>query len=141
MTRINIIPAEMLTDEHLRGEYKEITRVFSLSRAHFESTGQMRPKDAPERYKLGKGHVKFFYDKLLWLAQRYRKLYELMKARGYNPDDELFESISEQAAKFIMDNYESLEWPQFSPEEYYANMARIVRRSNNAEIQALLGEK
>jgi hypothetical protein len=33
---------------------------------------------------LGKGHVSFFYDKLGYLKERYRELYQECKRRGFN---------------------------------------------------------
>ena len=38
----------------------------------------------PERFKLGTGHVKFFYNKLLYLKKRYVRIYEECIKRGFN---------------------------------------------------------
>ena len=38
----------------------------------------------PDRFKLGKGHVKFFYNKLLHLKKRYVRLHEECIKRGFN---------------------------------------------------------
>ena len=54
MTRINCIPVEELHDKHLLAEYRELPRVFSLARGD---------ADIPDTYRMGKGHVTFFYDK------------------------------------------------------------------------------
>ena len=75
MTRINVIPVELLIDQFLLAEYREITRISKLAR--------MAP-DAPKEYTLGTGHVKFFYDKGEWLAQRTKLLYNECIARGFN---------------------------------------------------------
>ena len=85
MTRINLVPVEELTREHLLGENKEITRVFGLSRkAQFEI---MRGKrKLPEKYTLGDGHVTFFYDKLGFIADRYESIVAEMIVRGYKPN-------------------------------------------------------
>lgn len=140
MTRINIVPVEMLTNEHLRGEYKEITRVFTLSRKHFERTGELRPKDAPASYVLGEGHVKFFYDKLNWVLQRYMKLHAVMKQRGFNPDRALYQEVSFSAAEFAGFHHDRSTWPEFSPEEYYLSMARIAGRSQLPAVLSELGK-
>ena len=39
--------------------------------------------DAPSRYTLGTGHVKFFYDKLQWLFNRQRDLCYECEQRGF----------------------------------------------------------
>ena len=69
MTRINVVPVSELSDKHLGGEFHEITRVFTLARKR----GAAHPK-APSEYTLGKGHVLFFYDKLLFITTRYSEL-------------------------------------------------------------------
>jgi hypothetical protein len=76
MTRINCVPVQELTDKHLLAEYRELPRVFKLAR---------RCPDAPKNYTLGAGHVKFFYDKLLYCQKRQVQLYEEMKLRGFKP--------------------------------------------------------
>lgn len=82
MTRINCIPVEELTDKHLVAEYRELPRVFKLAR---------HPKKGevfPTQYTLGEGHVKFFYDKLMYLSVRFLKLVAEMKKWGYKPQYE-----------------------------------------------------
>ena len=37
-----------------------------------------------DKFKLGTGHVKFFYDKLLYLKNRYISLYNECIKRGFN---------------------------------------------------------
>lgn len=76
MTRINCVPVTELCDQHLVAEYRELPRVFGLAR---------RCDDAPKTYNLGSGHVKFFYDKLGYLADRFQELVAEMRARGFKP--------------------------------------------------------
>lgn len=76
MTRINCVPVEELHDKHLIAEYRELPRVFKLARPDV---------DKPEKYVLGKGHIKFFYDKLHYLYTRQKQLVKEMKDRGFNP--------------------------------------------------------
>lgn len=75
MTRINVVPVEELCDKHLLAEYRELPRVFKLARPC---------DDAPKTYTLGSGHVKFFYDKLGYCAERFTALKQEMKKRGFN---------------------------------------------------------
>lgn len=76
MTRINCIPVDQLHYKHLVAEYRELPRVFALAR---------RTLLAPREYKLGTGHVLFFYDKLAYLYHRQCQLYREMLRRGYSP--------------------------------------------------------
>ena len=79
MTRINVVPVKELHPKHLVAEYREIVRVFALSR---KDSGKIK---APEKYVLGTGHVRFFYDKLGFVLNRYHALISEMVRRGYNP--------------------------------------------------------
>lgn len=72
MTRINCIDPELLTDQHLFIEFREITRVHSLHR-DLKDYGN---------YVLGTGHVKFFYNKGLYLAKRLEQLMKEMDKRA-----------------------------------------------------------
>jgi len=41
--------------------------------------------EIPSTYVLGTGHVKFFYDKMLFLQRRFEDLVNEMLSRGYKP--------------------------------------------------------
>jgi hypothetical protein len=80
MTRINLsVPPKKLTDKHLLAEHREIVRIPNCIRK-----GRYSMKDQPKKFTLGKGHVKFFYDKLTYLNKRYNSLYTEAKNRGFN---------------------------------------------------------
>ena len=74
MTRINVVPVEELCHKHLLAEYRELPRVFALARPCI---------DAPKVYVLGIGHVKFFYNKLLFLVNRQHQIYNECINRGF----------------------------------------------------------
>jgi len=87
MTRINVVPVEELCDEHLRAEYREIVRVPKLvmKRKRFDHpippmNYTIRTEKNPEG---GKGHVLFFYNKLLYLKKRFEQLTAEMQSRGF----------------------------------------------------------
>ena len=83
MTRINaFIPVVELSDKHLLAEHREIKRIPNTIKS-----GKAVIKDIPSRFTLGKGHVKFFYKKLLWLHNRYNEIYQECKNRGFNVID------------------------------------------------------
>lgn len=80
MTRINsAIPVEHLTDEHLLAEHREIKRLPSiLSKANLQTV------KIPVKFCLGPGHVKFFLNKMGFIFNRYLRLYDECKKRGFN---------------------------------------------------------
>ena len=80
MTRINvgIQPAE-LTDQHLIAEHREIKRIPNCI-----AKGRYNMEGIPDKFRLGTGHVKFFYNKLLYLKFRYANLYTECIRRGFN---------------------------------------------------------
>tara|TARA_R110000765_G_scaffold150839_3_gene253492 strand:- start:30 stop:386 length:357 start_codon:yes stop_codon:yes gene_type:complete len=80
MTRINvgILPKD-LSSKHLIAEHREIKRIPNCI-----SKGKYNMDNIPIKFKLGTGHVKFFYNKLLYLKNRYAKLYKECIDRGFN---------------------------------------------------------
>lgn len=83
MTRINCAPPAELHNKHLVAEYRELPRVFKLAYAAY-ARGE-DPATHPTEYTLGKGHVKFFYTRLWWLAVRFQLICDEMIARGFKP--------------------------------------------------------
>ena len=80
MTRINVgIPPAELINQHLLAEHREIKRIPNcIAKGRYSMDG------IPERFKLGTGHVKFFYNKLLYLKNRYISLYKECVKRDFN---------------------------------------------------------
>ena len=65
MTRINLVPPEELCDQHLLAEHRELTRI-----PNAVAKGKYHLKGQPAEYKLGEGHVRFFFNKLAFLKKR-----------------------------------------------------------------------
>lgn len=87
MTRINIIPADELADQHLVAEYREMFMVGSALQRSIKSPNWKKNKLTwPKTFTLNSGHVKFFYDKGEYLHKRYVELVNEMIHRGMNPD-------------------------------------------------------
>lgn len=84
MTRINVVPVESLTQQHLIAEYRELPRTYELAYKASLSSKPWTDKQ-PKSYTLGTGHVIFFYDKLLFLAKRHKEIVQEMLKRGYSP--------------------------------------------------------
>lgn len=123
MTRINCIPVEELHPKHLVAEYRELPRVFSLVKNHYNKHGTKL--DQPNFYTLGTGHVKFFYNKLKYLAQRQNSLINEMKRRGYKP-------TFEDDLSILHSNIPDYFWNDWLPTEeaMQINRARIADRLN-----------
>jgi hypothetical protein len=86
MTRINVVPVSELTRLHLVAEYREITRVPGcLTKSLSRTTKKFSYDEIPPDYVLGKGHVKFFYDKMFFLQKRFESLVFEMAGRGFHP--------------------------------------------------------
>ena len=87
MTRINLVKPEELSDQHLIAEYREIFMIGSALQRSLKSPNWNKTKRTlPQEFTLNTGHVKFFYDKGLYLHKRYLLLQEEMKNRGMNPN-------------------------------------------------------
>jgi len=84
LTRINLIPPDELTDQHLMAEWREIKMIpASLRRSLKTKSIDDILKSIPKEFILGKGHVKFFYDKHEYLSDRYCDLSKELLKRGY----------------------------------------------------------
>lgn len=116
MTRINSnVSPNLLIDNHLLAEYHEITRLTSIN---FNKTHQI-----PKTFRLGTGHVKFFYDKQLFLHKRYESLREELICRGFVLKTDLsykWEQIKKEFPTFYND-YE------FTKDETELSLIRLTR--------------
>lgn len=115
MTRINLVPPSELCDQHLLAEHRELTRIPNqVAKGKFSLIGQ------PADYKLGEGHVRFFFDKLLFLQKRYQLLHEECLARGFNVQNRWAENLPTSPEL----------WRDYTPTDtaLAANRARIAER-------------
>lgn len=121
MTRINVIPVGDLSVKHLVAEYRELPRIYKASLNYFNN-GEKYP--LPEKYVLGTGHMKFFYDKLSFIQKRHQELIDEMIRRGYNPN---FSSEVDTKVK----NLPSRFWKDYIPtiEAIKLNRDRIKERT------------
>lgn len=128
MTRINLIHETTLSPKHLSGEFHEITRVYSLVRKNVEAGRSVSDIKIPERFKLERGHVKFFYNKLDWITRRYVKLALELKYRNPHSKvdfDQVFKTIDD-ARRDIPTEW----WNDWSPnpEDVAISYERILER-------------
>lgn len=82
MTRINCIPPQQLCQQHLVAEYRELPRIFGcVVKAVLRGEAADDARNPPA-YVLGKGHVRFFYPHLGYLARRQASIVAEMQHRG-----------------------------------------------------------
>lgn len=99
MTRINVgVKPSELNGKHLIAEHREIKRIPNCI-----VSGRYDINGIPSKFKLGSGHVKFFYDKQLYLLNRYLDLYEECKRRGYDVQD--YSSAWKKVPVELMNDY------------------------------------
>jgi len=77
MVRINLISPRKLADQHLIAEYNEILMLFGYLRKY------PKADNITENYCLGKGHIRFFKNKLLYLKKRHESIKKEMRRRGF----------------------------------------------------------
>ena len=116
MTRINAdIPPCELVGKHLLAEHREIKRIPNTI-----ASGKARLENIPTTFSLGKGHVKFFYDKQTFLLRRYKQLYKECIKRGYNVTD--YTNAWDNVPKHLFNDY------QFTDQENQLVRDRIALR-------------
>ena len=79
MVRINLINPKNLADQHLLAEHVEILMLFTSALKYDKDK-------VPNDFRLGKGHINFFKNKLEYLKQRFLNIQEEMRERGYMTD-------------------------------------------------------
>ena len=100
MTRINAgYPVEQLSTKHLIAEHRELKRI-----PNNISKGKAIIENIPKTFTLGKGHVKFFYNKLLFLLNRYKSIYQECVRRGYHVQD--YSSCWDNVPQELMNDWE-----------------------------------
>ena len=102
MTRINIIPVEELTDQHLIAEYREIFMIGSALQKSLKSKN-WDPTRIPKKFRLGSGHVMFFYDKGKYLFNRYDEIRKELKKRNFKLDNHRHFKTSQFPTEYFND--------------------------------------
>ncbi|WP_340608379.1 pyrimidine dimer DNA glycosylase/endonuclease V [Xenorhabdus bharatensis] len=116
MTRINLILPSELCDQHLLAEHRELTRIPNeIVRRKGNVT-----LSTSEKYLLGKGHVIFFRDKLLFLKKRYEAIHQECLNRGFSVVNRWPDDVS--VYHHLWNDY------QVTEEDISVNMARIKER-------------
>lgn len=82
MTRINLVPVRELTDQHLLAEHREIKRIPNTI-----TSWRYNLENISNKFVLWVWHIKFFYDKILFLHKRYIELYKECLKRWFKIED------------------------------------------------------
>lgn len=82
MVRVNFVPVKNLADQHAMAEYNEILMLMSYIIAH------PTIDDVSLCYTLGKGHMKFFKNKVGFLERRFHELKNELLCRKYKVTQE-----------------------------------------------------
>lgn len=82
MTRINCVSVKELCNQHLFAEWREMPRLIKYIARSLDKPG-FSEDEIPDRYVMGTGHVKFFYNKLEYITNRHNDLTEELLSRGY----------------------------------------------------------
>ncbi|MFW6014791.1 MAG: pyrimidine dimer DNA glycosylase/endonuclease V [Candidatus Nanoarchaeia archaeon] len=77
MVRVNLVEPKRLSDQHLIAEYNEILMLLAYVKRY------PALREIPKEYCLGKGHMKFFKDKLKFLQKRHESLKKEMRRRNF----------------------------------------------------------
>lgn len=119
MTRINLIPVEELTDQHLMAEYRELPMIAKALEKTLKSKLGYQENNVSPTYILGTGHIYFFYNKRDYLINRYINLVRELKSRKFNIDP-----ATRDMFWYVFDDITQISW-QPSIEEIEINRNRI----------------
>jgi len=118
MTRINIIPPYHLSDQHLIAEHKEILQLCGSYRVSAKSKRGIRAEDIPEQFTLNTGHVKFFYNKMAYIHERFLSVKREMARRQVNSN------VDMDISQFIKNGHYNLWTPD---KEAYITITQRIR--------------
>lgn len=82
MARVNVgVDPKLLSDQHLLAESVEITMITGALR----KDGYVIKGKVPDKFPMGKGHINFFKNKILYLRRRLQAVNREMRNRGFRP--------------------------------------------------------
>lgn len=130
MTRVNVVPVTELSQKHLSAEFFEIRRVFTyVKKSKFNNY-------YPPEYVMGTGHVRFFYNKLNYIADRLLLLCDEVNRRS--PGNQLEKDIRKATTLQLVsqakiDIPDQSKWGSYipTPEALLQNRKRISERGGN----------
>lgn len=118
MTRINVVSVKELSDQWLIAEYHELPRVIKQN---------INVDNAPSRYKLGAGHVKWARKHIIWVMERYRALCKEMEFRGFKVNHS-YEDLYKLSVKLP---YKLKNYYYVTKEDIILNRDRLIDKYNS----------
>lgn len=98
MARVNVgVSPEFLSDQHLIAESVEITMISGSLRFN----GYQVKGPIPREFTLGRGHVNFFKDKLVYLSRRLTEINLELERRGFKVSNKI--DLAEFPSKYMGD--------------------------------------
>lgn len=132
MTRINTIAPALLPTPWLMAEYRELPRIINKMA---DADRGLLPKALPPSYRMGAGHVTFFYNKLHWLHQRHRDIRLALRDRF--PDTNFTIDTSEAYIE-CLHHSPQLCWPGIwlpSHIDHETNLGRLYERWKGSPVE------
>lgn len=111
MTRINVVPVEELSDQHLIAEYREMPRCFKQN---------IDIAFAPDRYCLGKGSMMWAKRHWVFCYHRFNCIIKEMDYRGFKTS----------YRELPLDEIDTHNFGYYvpTPEDYKINIERLVEK-------------
>lgn len=123
--RINVIPTQLLSNVHLRAEFREIIMSIHYFKRSTKSKRGIDVTKISETYTLNEGHAMFFFNKFGFILKRFFQLRNEMTIRNFKTEsiDEKFMTLFEEHIPLDAIN-------DYSPtkEDILINLQRILRR-------------
>jgi deoxyribonuclease (pyrimidine dimer) len=105
MTRISVGFVKQCADKHINKERIEVLRIPNAIK---KGTAKVDLKKIPKDFRLGSGHVTFFYNKVGFLKKHYEALTEECIKRGFNPTD--YSDAFNDIPSHLMNDYAPTEY-------------------------------
>lgn len=127
MTRINLVYAKDLADQHLFAEWREIKMIVPAAKKSLLAKPVVKIyENISPRYTLNTGHVTFFYNKLPFLKTRFDELTTECLQRGI---DITHFNFNTEDYNFVWDRIGQIEWEP-TKRDIQVNIDRISQRLN-----------
>ena len=136
MTRLNLVPPELINNKQLFAEYREIPRILGHVIKHAKLGKRLTDYKIPEKFCLNRGHETFFYDKCLYVFSRWLLIRVELVSRGFLLGRKFQWLVQARYNRICREHPEYVGDPFYpSYEDLYLSMARLVRRSRFISVR------
>lgn len=126
--RINVVPVYLLSDSHLRAEYREILMAPHYYYKSANSAKGIIRSNISKTYTLNKGHAYFWYDKMGYIYLRCDELELEMMRRGFKIRDTYDLKVNEFVLNQDINGY------KVTQTDITVNVQRILQRIYEMEF-------